>query len=113
MADPLMPTRVIQRACTIYGMDRNTLLSPTRERPYAHARFAIAYVFRSLGLTLVQTSRLLGRTDHTTAVNAVRKAEILCQYEPGYPEIIAELFDAAQPGASRVFFIPYLQAEAA
>jgi len=57
------------------GVRRNQLISPRRSRAIAYPRFAlVALLAQFTRLSLPAMARLVGRGDHSTMINAVRRA---------------------------------------
>jgi len=94
---PLLPDEII---ATVARMMRTTpadILSPTRREPVRTARAICAYLMRRdiVFMTYREISETLGRRDHATAINSVRRVEDLLESRcPKIREII-EAFELA------------------
>ena len=85
---PIMPKAYIKRtsasklvfaACEFMEISVEDFQSPSRLRPHARARFAVAYVLKRYrpDLSYPQIARVLRRKDHTTVLHAVAEAKRL------------------------------------
>lgn len=67
----------------ICGVPASAITGPTRLKPNVCARMAIAKALRERGVSLPQIAKKLGRTDHSTVINYLRKFD---SYAVVYPE---------------------------
>lgn len=65
--------RIIYAAETIFKTPHVDFLGPIRAQRYAEIRNAIAVIARERGFSYPQVAALIGRADHTTAINAVKR----------------------------------------
>lgn len=103
---PFWSRAVIDRACEMFGISHEDFVGKRRFGEYARARFAAAYVLRFYGMSYHEIGRKIGGRDHTTIIHAVKQAAAYARYERGYAEVLAELIDAACPGASESVQLP-------
>jgi hypothetical protein len=74
-----MTENYIARASYWSGIDRDLLLSASRNRYVSTVRFAVMLKLRMRGLSYPRIARALHRSDHTTVINGVRRGrELLC-----------------------------------
>lgn len=69
----------------ICGVPASAIMGPTRLKPNVCARMAIAKALRERGLSLPRIAKMLGRTDHSTIINYLRKFDSYCVV---YPETL-------------------------
>lgn len=68
--------RVLAAVADQFGMMPDVIVAPGRQQHLAEARHVAAWIMhRRLGVSLPWVAVLLGRTDHTTALNSVRRVE--------------------------------------
>jgi len=78
----------------VVGQDMETLKGPSRKAEVAYCRHLIMYVlYMTSNRTLMQTAEVLGRTDHTTTRNAIRKIREYSQRWEGHADLINLLCD--------------------
>lgn len=76
MLNPILTVDdVIATAATTFGVTLDDLIGPSCVRPLSHYRHAAMAVTRDLtAASYPEIARAFGRVDHTTAINAVRRA---------------------------------------
>lgn len=79
--DPTLALSVIVEACRIRRINPSDIMRRTRLRHIARTRFAIMWVLRQHGLTLMEIARMVGVKDHTSVIHGVREAERLMEAE--------------------------------
>ncbi len=68
--------RVLDAVAEQFGMTPDAIVAPGRQQYLAEARHVASWIMhRRLGVSLPQVAILLGRRDHTTALNSVRRVE--------------------------------------
>jgi chromosomal replication initiation ATPase DnaA len=67
--------QLVARASAVTGMDPAELRGPQRDQATCHVRFAIMMLAREKGLSMSRIARGLGRTDHTTILSGLKRAE--------------------------------------
>lgn len=72
-----LETEVLAKIADATGWTVAELRCPRRTRDLAHARHVAMWIARGWGLSFPDTARLLHRTDHTTAIHAVRHIDDL------------------------------------
>lgn len=74
---PLTSTQqILQEVAEKHGITVKDLKGPCRRLKYALPRHEAAYrIVKELGFSLPKTGRVLGKRDHTTILNSVRKYE--------------------------------------
>ena len=74
---PLTSTQqILQEVAEKHGITVQNLKGPCRRLKYALPRHEAAYrIVKELGFSLPKTGRVLGKRDHTTILNSVRKYE--------------------------------------
>lgn len=61
----------VRDCCVAFGVELETLLSPSREVPIVRARHVVVWLLRArYSLSFPTLARLVGRLDHTTAMNS-------------------------------------------
>lgn len=66
----------------ICGVPASAIKGPTRLKPNVCARMAISKALHDRGVSLSRISKLVGRNDHSSVINYLRKFESYCR---GYP----------------------------
>lgn len=84
---------IVRRAAEMHKLPVAELIGPSRNRYYAEARFAVMLALRQRGLSTTRIGYLLGDRDHSSVIHGCRRAKAMCDAEPGYADIVAELFD--------------------
>lgn len=75
--------RVVAEVAKEWGLHEHLIRSRCREREYADARHFVAYILRDVGrYTTVALAGELGRLDHNTARNSIRRATELMETYP-------------------------------
>jgi chromosomal replication initiator protein len=76
--------------CTRFGLTREEIRGPARQRAVARPRQILMYLAREMtGQSLPQIGRYLGR-DHTTILHGVRRINTLIAGQPYLAEAITE-----------------------
>jgi chromosomal replication initiator protein len=90
------PVEVIQeRVSTAFGISRAELVGSSRAREPLNARQVAIYLTRELtDLSLPQIGRLYGGRDHSTVLNAIRRAEARVRDDDVLAERVSELRQA-------------------
>ena len=77
--DPPMIDDVKRAVCQFYGLTTMQLTSNRRHRDTTRPRQIAMYLARNLtGKSYPEIAKRLGRADHSTALNAIRRIEKLC-----------------------------------
>lgn len=84
---------IVRRAAEMHRIPVAELIGPSRSRFFCEARFATMLALRRRGLSTTRIGRLLGNRDHSSVVHGCRRAEAISAAEPGYADIVGELFD--------------------
>lgn len=66
---------ILEGVASKYGMPVKALVGPSRRKDLVQARNEAAYLMRNEGLSLKQIGRFLGRRDHSTIINCLRRYE--------------------------------------
>lgn len=66
------PEEVIARLCDAHGVDVKLMRSELRTRRLMQVRRHVARELRSMGLTMGEIARLIGRKEHSTVVYLLR-----------------------------------------
>lgn len=74
-----------------YGVTIRELKGQGRQRPLVNGRSVIAKVLRERGLSYPVIARLIGRSDHTTAMNLVETFDTRAKYNPEIMPLYHEL----------------------
>ena len=83
---------LVARAAQIWGVSREEILSAQVSPRVFMPRAAVAHVaVRTCGLTYPRTGHGLGDRDHTTILNAVRRAAVYAQQDIDFRAKLAEL----------------------
>jgi chromosomal replication initiation ATPase DnaA len=85
---------LIETTCRVFGVTRDELLGPSRERRIAYARFACAWAIHKSDPTRSYRAigEVLGGRHHTTILNAIARAEELAHHDQDYARQLAELW---------------------
>lgn len=75
---------LVLAAADLFGIRATQVTGETRETAPCQARFAVMLALRRLGWSFPRIARAVGRSDHTTAMHGVRRAEQLERREPGF-----------------------------
>jgi chromosomal replication initiator protein len=84
--DAMTSDAILHRAAELFAVTTKDLTGPRRTPDLLHARFAAAYALRRYcqDMTLCAIGRALGGRDHSTIINALRRAEVLAQRDTDY-----------------------------
>lgn len=75
--DPIHPMEIVRRVARWYGVTVADIQGPSRCRPEIRARHCAAYwLDRRRHLSLKQIAHFIGRSDHTTVLNAIKRHKI-------------------------------------
>ncbi len=77
---------ILCRAANVFGVTIADLIGPRRTPDLVQARFAAAYALRRhcQDMPLCAIGAVLGGRDHSTIINALRRAEALAQRDTDY-----------------------------
>ena len=90
-----------QRVSKAFGISRAELVGSTRAANPLNARQVAIYLTRELtDLSLPQIGRLYGGRDHSTVLNAIRRAEARCGEDPNWAAKVEELRAAIHSGST-------------
>ena len=88
------PEQVLRMTARVFRVKARHLTGKRRYAEIVRARHAAAYVLHILmGFTLDETGQILGKRDHTTILNSVRKAQALKESNPVFRENLEKLKD--------------------
>ena len=91
---PPSPDDVIRMASRVFRVRVRDLVGKRRHAPIVRARHAVAYILHSiLGYSLEEVGRHLGKRDHSTILNSVRKAQALLQRQETFREQVGKIQD--------------------
>ncbi len=92
---PSMPgDQALVLLCSLTGHDIETMKGPSRTAEIAYYRHLImSILYRTSNKTLLQVAEALGRTDHTTARNAILRINAYSRRWPGHAEVVDHLCD--------------------
>ena len=80
---PPSPELILDIVCRYYGIDRDAILSKSREKRVAYPRQIAMYLMREVGnRSLVEIGHLLGGRDHSTVHHGWRKMERSLTLDP-------------------------------
>ena len=68
---------LIERAAAVFEITPADLCGPAVEPHLVEARAAVAWVLRTRGYTLIRIARQVGRSDHTTVLNLLKRGNAL------------------------------------
>jgi chromosomal replication initiator protein len=85
---------LIQIACQVFGVTRDELLGPSRERRVAYARFALAWALRKHdpNRSFQAIGVILGGRNRATILHAIARAESLAHGDLDFALQPAELW---------------------
>lgn len=87
-------TDIIGSLSISFGIDKKTILGPSRRKEVVEARDIIVYLLREFGkLSFPSIGHLLGKRDHATALHSYRKVKRKVEEEK---KIRPDLFDLAR-----------------
>lgn len=69
--------QLVARAAEVTQVTADALRGPGKDKVTCHIRFAIMALAREQGLSTPRIARGLGRADHTTILNGLKRAETL------------------------------------
>lgn len=73
--------RILSAVCNAHGVDEKAVLSNSRKREYAYARFNFCYLARvRTNASLIKIAEFMGRT-HATAINGIKQHNSLIAYK--------------------------------
>lgn len=87
-------TEVLHTACRVFGVTAEELCGPSRARPIAYARFAVAWAMRKHdpSRSFQAIGEALGGRNHSTILYAIERAEALARDDASYALCLAELW---------------------
>jgi hypothetical protein len=87
---------IISTVARIDRLSVDEIVSPSRHRPLARARFRIVLLARRLrpDLPLTRLAHAIGRKDHTTILNADQRAAALLEADPAEQAAVARILTA-------------------
>lgn len=87
-------TAIVRYAAYQMGLRAADIQGPTRSRPLFRARFAISWTARQIGRSsLTVIGEVLGGRDHTSIMNAVRRADELRERDPAFRMLTNKMLD--------------------
>lgn len=102
-----MTLPIIQAAAAYYGCSIEDLTSVRRHAVLNGARYASMHVLRHRdGLSLPQIGKLFGGRDHSTVINALRRAAKLLENDPGFAAFVAAQMERPKYDKSPVILPP-------
>ncbi|WP_160296750.1 helix-turn-helix domain-containing protein [Sphingomonas sp. ERG5] len=85
---------IVDWAAYEMGLPRADILGPSREARYFRARAAIAWVVRhALGFSMPRIAAVLGRPNHTTTLNQLRRAAVMRDRDPAFLMLTDKLIE--------------------
>ena len=89
---PPTPDLIVQMICRYYELERDALISKSREKRVAYPRQVAMYLMRDLALrSLVEIGQTLGGRDHSTVHHGARKIERSLTVDPETKRDVANL----------------------
>jgi chromosomal replication initiator protein len=90
---------VLSRTANLFGVTVADLTGPRRTPDLVQARFAAAYALRRhcQDMPLCAIGRALGGRDHSTIINALRRAEALARNDADYNAKLRTLLGEPSP----------------
>lgn len=78
-----LPAREITlRVADMFGLTADELTGPSRKSVNVNARAVVARILRDRGISYPRIGRLIGRTDHSTAIHIVSNFDVYCRRDP-------------------------------
>ena len=74
--------RVMNFVAYRFGVLPDEIRGPSRKRNLVNARAVLCRVLRDRGVSYPVAARMIGRSDHSTAINLVGSFETRCRYYP-------------------------------
>lgn len=97
-ADQLVDA-IVRDAAYLMGLQHYDIISGTRTGALVRARFAVAWTATNAhGCSTARVGRALGDRDHSTIINALRKAEKWRKSDPSFRYLTDRLLEAAVNG---------------
>ena len=94
---PPTPDLIVQMICRYFELDRDVLISKSREKRVAYPRQIAMYLMREMALrSLVEIGQTLGGRDHSTVHHGARKIERSLTVDPETKCDIANLRDMVE-----------------
>jgi chromosomal replication initiation ATPase DnaA len=82
----------VERVAMHYGVKVEEITAPSVKKRFTQPRKTAQYIiFNGTNYSLRKISEIVGRTDHTTAINAVRTVERRLQHDVEFKERVEEL----------------------
>ncbi len=86
---------IVACASEAFRIDAYQILNGDRSDLHCRPRFAVCLIAHDLGYSHPQIGRTLGGRDHTSIMNACKRARAFAAEEPEYLELIEEVRAAA------------------
>lgn len=88
--------RMVEIAANHFGMTSEQLRSPCRQQRYFVPRAAIALVAAELSYVTTTIARSLGRKDHSSAINAIRRGRYVFDRDADFAAFVWDLRSIAE-----------------
>ncbi len=84
--------QILEAVASSFDVPVAAIRGPSKTRRISHARFAVCWVLRRQrpGLTLSDIGRAVGRTDHSTILHAIDRANVLERTDPDFRQALHE-----------------------
>lgn len=92
-AKRISSTVIIREACNIARISYSEFMGPSKVAHLTQVRQAVVFALhrRRTDLSWPQIARLVGRTDHTTAIHAFQVAQTKLAKSPEFAEMVMKL----------------------
>lgn len=102
-ADALPSRKVVLLAAALTGLRVEQIMATNRQRHIVRVRWAIMVALKSIGtMSTTQIGNIVGLTDHTTVLYALRQAEHLIKRDAEFAALIDRLKRFARSGLPKV-----------
>lgn len=90
-----------------YGVKVDEIIYEGRQRRFTQPRKTAQYIiFNGTDYPLTKISEIMGRADHTTAINAIQTVERRLQHDDEFKERVEELQDEIRRQTALRFYVP-------
>jgi len=89
------PEKIVKVTCEVIGIEHNAFVGKGRKKEVCEARHIVSYILvNKLSMTLEKAgSQYLGKRDHTTVINSIRKFNNLYETEEDFRNKVHIILD--------------------
>lgn len=86
---------IVSCAAQAFRIEAHHIMNGDRSDLHCRPRFAVCLIAHDLGYSHPQIGRALGGRDHTSIINACKRARVFAAEDPEYLELLEEVRAAA------------------